>query len=488
MGPQGPPVSFAGAYSATRTYNIGDIVFSNGSSYIKTGNAPPGTAPTSSGAPWALLAQQGAVGSQGSTGPIGPTGPTGPAGVMGPQGAIGPQGAMGLPGTPGPTGLTGQPGPAGLQGPAGPTAPLWFSAALSGPLSTTWTAAHLIPTSDIAVQRVTVDLKTPGICGPAAIQISNGPVGQKIFLAANSSTYDSGPETLPFSAGTPLTVRVTQGANCNGQAPADGNVLVEYTPTSGSVSTTCPSGASTCSGLCTDTTQDAANCGACGNPCSGANATAACSAGNCQIATCNAGFGDCDNTPSNGCETNLTADVKNCGGCGVLCSTLNTSSVCSGGQCQIAACNAGFADCDNKPADGCETNISADIKNCGGCGLLCATVNATAMCANGKCQIGACNAGFADCNGNPIDGCETNVSADVKNCGGCGLFCSTANATPMCTNGKCQIGACNSGFADCNANPSDGCEVNIQGNDVNNCGGCGLRCQTGHACSGGKCI
>jgi hypothetical protein len=32
----------------------------------------------------------------------------------------------------------------------------------------------------------------------------------------------------------------------------------------------------------------------------------------------------------------------------------------------------------------------------------------------------ACNVGFADCDGNPANGCEVNTRTDVNNCGGCG--------------------------------------------------------------------
>src|SRR5256886_10278521 len=45
--------------------------------------------------------------------------------------------------------------------------------------------------------------------------------------------------------------------------------------------------------------------------------------------------------------------------------------------------------------------------------------NATATCVNSSCSF-TCDAGFADCNNLPQDGCEIDTTSDPKNCGGCG--------------------------------------------------------------------
>jgi hypothetical protein len=39
-------------------------------------------------------------------------------------------------------------------------------------------------------------------------------------------------------------------------------------------------------------------------------------AGQCAVAACDAGYGDCDGAPTNGCETNLATSAANCGACG----------------------------------------------------------------------------------------------------------------------------------------------------------------------------
>ena len=49
------------------------------------------------------------------------------------------------------------------------------------------------------------------------------------------------------------------------------------------------------------------------------------------IAQCDAGRGDCDQDPRNGCETALTT-LSNCGACGVPCQGL--SMTCSTGVCR----------------------------------------------------------------------------------------------------------------------------------------------------------
>lgn len=73
------------------------------------------------------------------------------------------------------------------------------------------------------------------------------------------------------------------------------------------------------------------NCGACGHACApGANAFAACVDGGC-VASCAAGFGDCDDAGvATGCETNLQNTKTSCGRCGHDCQGGN----CQGGNCQ----------------------------------------------------------------------------------------------------------------------------------------------------------
>ena len=199
-----------------------------------------------------------------------------------------------------------------------------------------------------------------------------------------------------------------------------------------------------------------------------------------------AGAADCNgNKQTDGCETNIASNPSSCGGCGVVCSANNLTPSCGGGVCN-GACNTGFADCNgNKQLDGCEVATLTDSKNCGGCGKVCSSSNVNnPTCAAGVCN-GACNAGYADCNNNKLtDGCEVAIATDPNNCGACGTVCSSANmASRTCGGGACN-GACTAGFADCNGNKqSDGCEINTT-NNASNCGACGNVCSLANASPG----
>jgi hypothetical protein len=231
---------------------------------------------------------------------------------------------------------------------------------------------------------------------------------------------------------------------------------------------------------------DPNNCGACGTVCpNGPNGTAACTGGTCTI-VCTSGYANCDGNPSNGCEVNLQNNASNCGACGNICSTPNGTAACAGGTCQVAVCNSGYADCNMNPSDGCEINTMIDPNNCGACGTVCSTIHGTSSCTNGTCSISSCASGYADCDNNPSDGCETSISTDPNNCGACNHVCSIQHGTPSCFAGSCAVGSCNSGYADCNMNPSDGCEINTT-NDASNCGACGNVCANGHLCIASVC-
>jgi hypothetical protein len=98
------------------------------------------------------------------------------------------------------------------------------------------------------------------------------------------------------------------------------------------------------------------------------------------------------------------------GGCSP-CYVMNGVASCSvrQGTCAIASCNPGFKDCVNGYTDGCETSTATDPANCGDCGIVCsqAVQNGVPGCASGRCTIGKCNAGWADCDGIATNGCET---------------------------------------------------------------------------------
>ena len=60
------------------------------------------------------------------------------------------------------------------------------------------------------------------------------------------------------------------------------------------------------------------------------------------VCACVLAMGDCDSDPANGCETRLDADARNCGACGRDC----FEGECRGGRCtpfQLASFGAGWS-------------------------------------------------------------------------------------------------------------------------------------------------
>lgn len=60
----------------------------------------------------------------------------------------------------------------------------------------------------------------------------------------------------------------------------------------------------------------------------------------------------------------------------------NGEGSCKNGAIVVKACKKGFADCDGDISNGCETNIMNDNNNCGACGNVCPALE---ICAAGVC-------------------------------------------------------------------------------------------------------
>jgi len=111
----------------------------------------------------------------------------------------------------------------------------------------------------------------------------------------------------------------------------------------------CPVGQACCDGRCRDLGTDPAHCGACDRACSTAHATATSCAGGTCAPSCADGWADCT-TPEapaadDGCEQSVH-ELDHCGSCSGTCSLANATASCASGQCSVAGCAAGFADCD----------------------------------------------------------------------------------------------------------------------------------------------
>ena len=133
---------------------------------------------------------------------------------------------------------------------------------------------------------------------------------------------------------------------------------------------------------------------------------------------CRAGTDRC----GQGCADYQT-DSRNCGACGVACST---GQVCQAGAC---VCQPGAQSCGGQ----CVVTQS-DARHCGGCGQACA---ADQLCEQGQC--------VQDCTLGTTVRCGTscvNLETDPSHCGACGKTCEDSQT---CHRGSCSwdlVAAC----------------------------------------------
>ena len=299
----------------------------------------------------------------------------------------------------------------------------------------------------------------------------------------------------------------------------------------------CPAGTTECGSTCASTDVSPLHCGGCDTPCPAPpRASATCADGACGFA-CDVGFGDCDSMGGNGCESRLRT-LEHCGACDVACAPANAIATCTTGTCEVVACEGTFANCNGASDDGCETNVATSPSSCGRCGNACPDdpPHASVACESGECAL-ACDPGWADCNDDSADGCESRLGAaetcgscglrcdgatpvcagrpstgfrctsdcastglslcsgscvdtmqDATHCGACGAACAERPRTSVgCASGECAY-ACDIGWDDCNGDPGDGCEARL--GSVSHCGGCNIRClivNATPACISGTC-
>jgi hypothetical protein len=263
--------------------------------------------------------------------------------------------------------------------------------------------------------------------------------------------------------------------------PDDGGLEAQLSEAASDTPTVqCLPGTKLCGGACVKLDDVAWGCGpaSCGPACAVQNGTPKCSNGSCTIEQCKPGWADCDGKLANGCEASLHTLV-NCGGCGEHCALANATVSCADGTCKLTACEPDYADCDNNDLTGCEADLRSP-DSCGACGKTCTVPGGgTPSCTNGFCGISACPAGTEDCNGDPLDGCETALET-LSDCGSCGNKCQLPNALAACSDGACKVAECIAPFGDCDGNAANGCEVDITSSPLH-CGGCGFSCNAAHA-------
>jgi hypothetical protein len=172
----------------------------------------------------------------------------------------------------------------------------------------------------------------------------------------------------------------------------------------------------------------------------------------------------------------------------------------SGQYCEGTSCKVGCADdgdCVSGGAGGGKPSCDTKTHQCVGCtgdaGCPAGSVCKGDVCVPGCNANHGCQAGAECCDEACVD-----TKSDPQHCGSCKACPAPAgaHAPPACAYGQCGFGACEAGFADCNADPSDGCETDLKGQAQCPCvPGQEVDCYDGAAgtkgvgiCKGGKAV
>ena len=265
---------------------------------------------------------------------------------------------------------------------------------------------------------------------------------------------------------------------------------------------------------------------------------------------CVSGYGNCNGSLLDGCETDFSGDIAHCGACSTAseshkCDT-GKNEVCSDGRCEdncpsgseycngkclilgdvniqscdnnVIRCQEDFEDCDKKVGNGCETDLRSNSSHCGSCqdeGHQC-DIESGERCSERTCQMGCggttqacgeicidfevnhisgcdsnglkCAEGYMDCNGIITDGCEINIKENGKHCGECNNKCDSGK---VCLGGRCET-SCPGGQVACGGRCIDPkTDLNYCGAEVdsetNACKTNGRVCESGNVCTNGAC-
>jgi hypothetical protein len=274
----------------------------------------------------------------------------------------------------------------------------------------------------------------PQNCGACGMNCGSGK------LCSGSQCVDSCPPTQEVCGGKCVD-KQTDNAHCGmcGMACTAGNMC-----SNGMCAATCAAPLTACNGKCVNFTTDPANCGGCGTACAPTNALApVCLAGTCSYSRCANGFSDCDGNQMNGCEANTASDTTNCGACRNVCLPLNVKV--KPPPVPDAGTDAGVVDAGAPDAGSDAGVVDAGIPDAGQpCGPLpdggtlgpCYPPQG-AVCIASSCGYEECAPGFADCDGVPSNGCESNVKTSLTHCGACNAKC--AGPDGVCVDGTCFV-------------------------------------------------
>ncbi len=202
---------------------------------------------------------------------------------------------------------------------------------------------------------------------------------------------------------------------------------------------------------------DADHCGACDVECRLPNSIASCDSGSCEVVACTPGFSDRNREHVDGCEVESCEGAENAERLGQPCSKQmyrpgepgNPACQCTG----FLRCNEVVGEEDRDPTVQCLINNFDEEPN------FIPAEECPALFERIGGEDEQCNVLDDDCDGR-ID--EDYKSSDiyfrVEHCGVCNNRCDFDRATPLCTDGLCELGPCDDGFNDLDEDPANGCE------------------------------
>jgi hypothetical protein len=191
-----------------------------------------------------------------------------------------------------------------------------------------------------------------------------------------------------------------------------------------------------------------------GGVCGGGTAIS-CDDGNpCTIDTC-AG-GNCFHAATTGASCTLTGGSPGYCNEAAACVECLTADQCPGvdTECQRRVCNGGACGVENLPGEMVICGVGACQQTVQSC-----VDGQPQECVQGQPTTEVCNGIDDDCNGLVDDGA---VCPDI------------ANGTSACVEGQCVVQSCDSWYADCDADPQNGCETQL--GTFDNCASCGDAC------------
>jgi hypothetical protein len=110
------------------------------------------------------------------------------------------------------------------------------------------------------------------------------------------------------------------------------------------------------------------------------------------------------------------------------------------------------------------------------CLASCFNAHGSAECVDGSC-VQSCASGYADCDANRANGCEINLESDPSHCGSCRTSCDASSE--QCVRGSCERSPCPVGRAECDDDLSLLCETDLTSSS-SHCGYCGNACVAAH--------